>query len=407
MIKRLRIIAGTFVLASIAASGAMGQGVSNNVLDSILNSYQSATSTWQGPIISLASNLFFLLAGIELIWTGIRLALNGADIQVWAGELIQRIMFIGLFLFLLLNAGFANDIVTSFRQAANISAGVGAAITPSNVFDMGINLATMITQNVTISDIAGSVGLIITGLIMTIAFALMAAFLLLAIVEMYILINAGVILLGFGGSMFTKDIALRFLTYTVSVGAKLFVMQLVIGLGMSLLFTQVQGFTPNGVSGQALVMLGVAITFLALVWSLPDMVQSIINGVAYGGSGGIVRAAAGTIAGGAVAARIIGGAGRATFGAGHAVSEAAKLATAQGNPGVAGTAAALGNTLRGVVADRMTGTPGSQFGSTAGRTVESLRNQRVALANTAGSASSTQQSYISPAGGQAGGNKTP
>ncbi len=381
--------------ACLVSSAALAQ---NNVLDNILVTYRNAAGAWQGTIVSLATNLFILLATIEFVWMGIRLSLHGADLQTWVGELIQRILFVGLFLFLLLNAGFASQIVDSFRQAADIASGLPSGFTPTDVLDMGINIATQITQNVSITDIPGSIGLIITALIMTIAFAIMAAILLLAIVEMFILINAGIILLGFGGSNFTKDIAIRFLTYTVSVGAKLFVIQLVIGLGLTLLNGFATGFNAAAPNDQALTMLGVAITFLALVWSLPDMVQSIINGVAYGGSGGLMRAVATTAAGGAVAAGVGKGVASGGFGGAHAVREASKLASAQGTPGFKGTMSNLGSASASTLADKITGTPGSSFGSQAGRTVDRLRQERASQGAAAPKTESNPaQEYISPA----------
>ncbi|WP_299681346.1 P-type conjugative transfer protein TrbL [uncultured Roseobacter sp.] len=395
MTQRAALFFVLLIVASSVATSAMAQ---DNVLDGILRTYRDAAATWQGTIVSLATNLFILLATIEFIWMGIRLAVHGADLQTWVGELIQRIMFIGLFLFLLLNAGFASQIVDSFRQAAGIASGLSVPITPADVLEIGLNIATTLTENVSIRDVPGSIGLIITALIMTIAFALMAAILLLAIVEMYILINAGIILLGFGGSNFTKDIAVRFLTYIVSVGAKLFVIQLVIGLGLTLLNGFVAGFDADADNDQALILLGVAITFLALVWSLPDMVQSIINGVAYGGSGGLMRAVATTAAGGAVAAGVAKGMAGGAFGGAHAVREASKLASAQGNPGFKGTMSNLGAASASTLADRITGTPGSSFGSQAGRTVDRLRQQRASQgAAVPKIESNPAQVYLSPA----------
>ncbi|WP_299508486.1 hypothetical protein [uncultured Roseobacter sp.] len=193
-------------------------------------------------------------------------------------------------------------------------------------------------------------------------------------------------------------IAIRFLTYTVSVGAKLFVIQLVVGLGLTLLNGFASGFNASAPNNQALTMLGVAITFLALVWSLPDMVQSIINGVAYGGSGGLMRAVATTAAGGAVAAGIAKGAASGTFGAGHAVREAAKLAVAQGQPGLKGTMSNLASASNATLAAKITGTPGSSFGSHAGRTVDTLKQQRASQGSAApATQTNPEQSYISPA----------
>ena len=50
------------------------------------------------------------------------------------------------------------------------------------------------------------------------------------LVESYFVISSGVILMGFGGSQWTNQFAINIIRYAVSVGAKLFMVQLVIGL---------------------------------------------------------------------------------------------------------------------------------------------------------------------------------
>ncbi|MEG6650378.1 type IV secretion system protein, partial [Pseudomonas aeruginosa] len=58
----------------------------------------------------------------------------------------------------------------------------------------------------------------------------MAAFMGLTIIESYVVINASVLFLGFGASQWTREYALAIVSYAVSVGAKLFVLSLIVGL---------------------------------------------------------------------------------------------------------------------------------------------------------------------------------
>ncbi len=140
-----------------------------------------------------------------------------------------------------------------------------------------------------------------------VCFALIAAFLVLALVESYIVISAGVIFMGFGGSRFTKDYALKILIYAMSVGAKLFVMQLIVGLGQQIFNQLMQNFQTN--TSDLLVAVGSAIVMLALTKIIPDMIQGLLNGVSAGNggvlSGMVAGAAAGTAAG--VASSVHGG----------------------------------------------------------------------------------------------------
>ena len=105
--------------------------------------------------------------------------------------------------------------------------------------------------------------------------------------------------MGFGGSRFTKDYALKILIYAMSVGAKLFVMQLIVGLGQQIFNQLMQNFQTN--TSDLLVAVGSAIVMLALTKIIPDMIQGLLNGVSAGNggvlSGMVAGAAAGTAAG--------------------------------------------------------------------------------------------------------------
>ena len=71
-------------------------------------------------------------------------------------------------------------------------------------------------------------------MIVIVAYAIIAAQLLVALVESYIVIGGGILLLGFSGSRWTKFFSERYLSYVASVGVKLFVLYLIMGIGMSI-----------------------------------------------------------------------------------------------------------------------------------------------------------------------------
>lgn len=166
-------------------------------------------------------------------------------------------------------------------------------------------MANKLLDQTSIWSAGASIGLIIFALVLLVCFALIGAFLVLALVESYVVISAGVLFMGFGGSRFTKDYALKIVIYAVSVGAKLFVLQLLIGLGQQIFHTLLQNFGTN--SGDVLIVVGSAIVMLALTKFIPDMVQGLINGVSLGGAGVLVAGGKDVYAAGkAVAADAIG-----------------------------------------------------------------------------------------------------
>ena len=167
----------------------------------------------------------------------------------------------------------------SFRTAANqaaISSGGSSNLAPSDIFDTGLSIASKVADQTSLFSPASSLGLIVCALVILISFALIAAFLVVSLVESYVVISAGVLLMGFGGSRFTKDYAVRTMTYAVSVGAKLFVLQLLIALGQQIFQTLSQSFEAK--TTDIFVVVGSAIVMLALVKIVPEMIQALING---------------------------------------------------------------------------------------------------------------------------------
>jgi len=287
-----------------AAPKACAAEVANNSLDKIVTLYRDKASSWETALRNYALTLFFLLAAIEFGVSAIRLAIRGSDASEWLAELVNQVLFLGFFLALLNNSSaWAKAIVDSFRTAANqaaISSGGSSNLAPSDIFDTGLSIASKVADQTSLFSPASSLGLIVCALVILISFALIAAFLIVILVESYVVISAGVLLMGFGGSRFTKDYAVRTMTYAVSVGAKLFVLQLLIALGQQIFQSLSQSFEAK--TTDIFVVVGSAIVMLAIVKIVPEMIQALINGASVGSSPLLSSAAA--IAGGVILAAL-------------------------------------------------------------------------------------------------------
>lgn len=315
------------VVAAIAAPAALA--AENNGFDRIVDLYRNGAANWEAPLLKIAMALFGILVGIEFSWAMIRTAMKGGDMADFMAEIVNQVMYIGFFSFLMLNSSsLAHAVIDSFRQAGDIASSAGggtAGVRPSDMFETGLNLATMVFKaslDTGLTGIGQSVALMISAVVLLICFALIGAFMIIALVESYMITSAGVIMMGFAGSRFTKDYAVKTMTYAVSVGAKLFMLQLIAGLGEGILKNTASAATVASIQSpeEILTILGFAIVMLVLTKSVPDQVQSLISGSSPSGSGNMLAAAAGAAVGGAVAA--------ATGGA-AAVGGAFKLASAQ------------------------------------------------------------------------------
>ena len=257
---------------------------------------------------------------IELAWAAFKLAFRGADVSEWLAEIVNQILFLGFFLALLENSvTWGQAIVSSFRQAA--SAAGGGGIAPTDVFAAGVKIAAKVLIQMIIWHPEASVGLMVAGIVIEVCFALMAAFMVLALVESYLIISMGVLFMAFGGSRWTKDFAVSTVRYTVSVGAKLFVLQLLVSIGTGLIQSWANSFTD--VTAHSLcILVGCSIVMLALVKVLPDTMQRIVNGSSMASGSALVGAAA-------AVSGAVGIAGLGMVGAGSMMGNAVRLAGTQ------------------------------------------------------------------------------
>lgn len=377
------VLAASPVLAAAPSAGGR--------LDGIVDIYMNAAASWESVLLKAALGIFGILATIELTWTLIGLALSKADMGDYISELAKKLIMIGFFLFLLTSAGpIAHAIIDTFRDLGNDAAIAGkgsGGLRPTALFDAGMKAAWGLFNTKTgfaPAQIAKSFTLMIAGIVVVICFAVLTAFLIAGLVESYLVTAAGMLMFGLGGSRWTKDFAVKQLTYCVSVGAKLLIIQLLAGTAEAMMVGwtgTVQGATYENL-GEIMTIVGAAIIMMALVMTLPNIVQGVING-ASAGNGGVMGAAA-MFAGGAAAtgAALAGGA----MGAGAAMNLAGEQVAAKQASGAMGggfmqsaagivghTIGNLGSAAASDVGGRLSGR--ARFGTTGGRMADQMNSK--------------------------------
>lgn len=315
----------TLLLVILSINNAYALTDANGTMDVIVEIYKNKSRAWEATLVKYAKNLFWLLAGIEFCWMSMQMALRGADFTEWMAQLVNQILFIGFFYALLLNSSdWARAIIQSFisaADAANASTGSLDGITPSNIFDMGLSLVVKLMKSLSIWDPGYAGALIFAAFFVMICFSFITAFMVLTLVEAYVVISAGVLMSGFGGSRWTKEYAIKMLTYAVSVGAKLFILQLLMGLSESMINGWVNNFETKFTD--IYVVEGASFVLAILTWGVPSMMQGLINGTSLR-SGIDLAKPISMVAG--VATGVVSG----VVGGGMAVSAATKLASTQG-----------------------------------------------------------------------------
>jgi type IV secretion system protein TrbL len=128
-------------------------------------------------------------------------------------------------------------------------------------------------------------------------------------VESYLIVAAGFIFVGFGGSRWTAPYVERYIGLGVATGVKIMLLYLLIGTGMNLSvdwMTDAQKIASNSSPAMsALEIMGASIIFMMLCWQIPKLFAAVLGG-SPALSGGDLVATGAFIGGGAIALGTLG-----------------------------------------------------------------------------------------------------
>lgn len=281
-------IAGLVLIGCVLLSDpALAQD--GRVLDTLENQIVTAAKGWETTVMNAARSLFWILAGIEIGIAAVWLALQAASMDSWFAELVRRIMFIGLFAFVLdQGPAIAKAVVDSLFQ---IGAGSGSA-SPANVFNAGLTVASKMSEKISFGlfeDNALALSASLAMIVSVIAFSLVAAIFISVLVEMYVGLLAGMIMLGLGGSSFTKDFAVRYLVYAFSVGMKLMALVMIARIGSEVLIGLANDASVGDQYQTALAIAGIAVVVFVIAMYVPAILQGVVQGVSVTGGMETIR----------------------------------------------------------------------------------------------------------------------
>lgn len=317
------------------------------MMDTLVTQVQGASGGWMSNALGYAKTLFFGLAALEFAWSAIQLTLKKSELsEIMVGTLF-KVMSLSFFAMVLIKAPeWIPAIIDSFKTAG---AGVGgtSVLSPSAVFDQGLEVAASLMQfsndaapstgDMIINSLTSSgqglgkfmLSSIIVGVasvFIILGYGLIAVQLLITLVESYLIIGGGAIMLGFSGSRWTHNLSEKYFGYAISIGVKLFTIYLIIGFGDT--FTQALKDTiaasyaahPEGPSfGDYLGVGGASLFYGVTGYMAPGLAGSMLNGTvamslqSAGTAAGMVGAApvAAGLATSAAGARALGLAGGA------------------------------------------------------------------------------------------------
>ena len=207
----------------------------------VFTTYAQAATQWITVAQGYAKTLFGLLAVIDFSWTAGMLALEGHELNTYIARIIRKLMTISFFAIILANGTYwMGAISASFIKIGQAASGTNV-VTPAQIIGDGFAMAGSLLQWATTS--ATTIGITSFAPAVPVLFALIVAIFLLAgyaivainfvvtTIEGFVVIGAGYIFLGFGGSQWTRPYVERYIALAVSLGARLMILYMIVGLG--------------------------------------------------------------------------------------------------------------------------------------------------------------------------------
>lgn len=286
------------------------------LLDTTTSTFQSLQHSWFSALIGDAKTLFTLLAGLEIAWLGATWMLARRTFDEVVPSLLKKVITIGFFYAILINAGsWVPDIINGFVGAGQTASGM-PSLTPSTIMDYGIRDCYDILTGAGATSGSGAsteffgkalgvmeffakgggfallveyVERLFIAIMLFVAFLYIAIEMAVLLIESYLILGAGVLFLGFGGSRWTTKFVDGYLNYSVSVGVKLFVIYLIVGALVKTVIPDVNNMltgiaTPTAGAfnlANGLTAAAVMIVAAMLVKKVPEKASSLLTGSSF------------------------------------------------------------------------------------------------------------------------------
>ncbi len=210
-----------------------------NNFNDIVAQFYSAAAKYSAGIQPYAIKLFLALLLIDILVTWIQFTAEGQlDASHFLGRLIKHILSGGFVYLMIVNAfSWMNAVVKSFSTIGAAVTGL-PALSPQTILQLGANMAGTIFDAPANASMMTNIELAIVqsvaAFFVLLSFVVTAAMLILTLIEAYLVVGGGVILLGLGANRFTAPAAEGYFGYVIRVGVRLLFFYLVLAVGVQM-----------------------------------------------------------------------------------------------------------------------------------------------------------------------------
>ena len=252
-----------------------------------------AANAWIPAITQEASFLFYVLAALDFAWGAPQL-LRESDFNGLFLSLIKKLLVISFFYAVLINGQtWIPAIVNSFAQLGATAAGVPLAQNPSDIMTQGLQIISDLFTKVSATDLltqpGGAITTILAACIVLASYIIITLHYVVTKLEAIIVMSAGYIFLGFGGSRWTSPYFERYISLAVGTGVRLMLIYLMLGVFRTVSnnwIATMNGYTADQPITQIFPTLMSMLLFAFASWMIPKMAASIASGNPWHRGGG-------------------------------------------------------------------------------------------------------------------------
>lgn len=275
------------------APSSGGSLANMQVLTNTIQGFMRVTSQWKEVFFKAATDLFWILAPIGLVWRGGQILLRGEGITEALAEFVRFSIFLGFYWWLLQNGvAMATAILNSLTSLAHKASDTDG-IDPSNILNLGFTAFNKVIDlyylNMSFTNIGADL-LIFACILFAAIFACLCAAVairfLLSILVVWFLMYAGIFILGFGSLSWTSDMAINYFRKVFSASMRVVAIILITGVFKTIIesINNILSATttqPNVVGNlnDILELLVTALMMYLLVKIIPEELSSVAKGI--------------------------------------------------------------------------------------------------------------------------------
>lgn len=287
---------------------ALADQVDQGIIERISDKYKEVGTIWGNNIKGTAFWLLKITLTIAFVVMGVKLGFKKSTLEDFFEEVVL-VLFFGSIFFCLIIYGqeLSAKLISGMAKLSIEVAGSGQPA--SEVFTNSLKISDIMWQLTKLYTPAVNILIGLCVLITVLCGALIYGMYILTLCEAWIVLNLGLLILGFGGHSSTRGFAVNFLHHSLGVGLRLFVVQCLINILAIFLadMTKWEFEEPS----EIIVITASFIILAFLVRTLPESLARMISPHQSGTSASAMT--------GAMAAGVGMAAGAASMGAGAAI----------------------------------------------------------------------------------------